>query len=314
MTSWSGPLLQVQNLTKRYGALTAVNQVNLNIEPGEIVALLGPNGAGKTTMIGCITGLVAGFEGSIRVAGLDVVKDYRATRRLVGLVPQELNYDAFFNVRDVLDFQGGYFGVRKSSGRADALLKDFALSDKAHANTRWLSGGMKRRLMICKALMHDPVLLFLDEPTAGVDVELREELWDYVRMLRDRGTTIVLTTHYIEEAEQLADRIGIIYKGHLKRVQPQHELLSQYGHRHLQVRLSAPAPPALLSSASWTQDPQDPRCLRLTYDERDDSLDRLMRALQAHPEVKLISLDGRRSSLEEIFRMLIEQAQAEIDA
>lgn len=307
--SWNGPLLSIEHVTKRYGALTAVDDLSLQIEPGEIVALLGPNGAGKTTLIGCITGLVASFEGQIKVAGLDVVKDYRATRRLVGLVPQELNYDGFFNVRDVLLFQGGYFGLRKGAARERAaqLLKSFALEDKVNANTRWLSGGMKRRLLICKALMHDPVLLFLDEPTAGVDVELREELWDYVRMLRDRGTTIVLTTHYLEEAEQLADRIGIIYKGKLQRVQPREQLMSSYGKRTLDVRLSQPLPTALIGQGPWTISPQDPSLLHLDYHEGDGALPKLLAALSSH-DLTPLSIDGRRSSLEEIFRQIIDQA------
>lgn len=307
--SWNGPLLSIHNVTKRYGSLTAVNDLSLQIEPGEIVALLGPNGAGKTTLIGCITGLVAAFDGQIKVAGLDVVKDYRATRRLVGLVPQELNYDGFFNVHDVLLFQGGYFGLRRSAARARAaeLLKSFALEDKVKANTRWLSGGMKRRLLICKALMHDPVLLFLDEPTAGVDVELREELWDYVRMLRDRGTTIVLTTHYLEEAEQLADRIGIIYKGQLQSVQPREQLMSSYGKRTLDVRLNQPVPAALVGQGPWSINPQDPALLHLDYHEGDGALPKLLAALAAHG-LSPISIDGRRSSLEEIFRQIIDQA------
>ncbi len=239
-------LLSIRNLTKRYGALTAVDNVSLEIRPGEIFALLGVNGAGKTTMIGCITGMISRFEGRIEVAGYDVRRDYRVTRQLVGLVPQELNFDGFFPTAETLRYQGGYFGERGNRERAGLLLETFALAEKARENTRKLSGGMKRRLMVCKALMHQPALLFLDEPTAGVDVDLREELWNYISGLRDTGTTIVLTTHYLEEAENLADRIGIVNRGRLLRVDSRDNLMRAFGRRWIEVRLSAPVPSGLL--------------------------------------------------------------------
>ena len=311
--TWHGPLLDVVGLTRRYGDLTALDDVHLQIYPGQVVALLGPNGAGKTTLIGCVTGLVARFQGVIRVAGLDVTRDYRAARRLVGLVPQELNYDAFFNVMDVLCFQGGYFGLRPAQARQRALdlLDAFALADKAKANTRNLSGGMKRRLMICKALMHDPPLLFLDEPTAGVDVELREELWRYVAALRERGTTIVLTTHYLEEAERLADRIGVLHRGRLRGVHSREALLRAQGQRQLSLRLAQPAPPIMRDPAlPWRVDARDPRQISMTYREGDDALGALWAALARHalwPQL----VEGRRASLEEIFRELIAQADRE---
>ena len=304
------PLLQIDGLTRRYGDLVAVDDVDLTIRAGEIFALLGPNGAGKTTLIGCITGLVTGFEGAVRVAGRDVVRDYRVTRQLVGLVPQELNYDAFFTVRDVLRNQAGYFGVRPDSGRVDELLERFALDDKAEADTRWLSGGMKRRLMICKALVHDPVLIFLDEPTAGVDVELREELWDYVRELRARGTTIVLTTHYIEEAEQLADRIGILHRGRLRRVAPRDELMAEFGQRDLTLELDRAPPDELLAELEGLPvERLGERALSMTYTEGDEfGPDRLLRAVLAH-DLHVQAAEGGHSSLEEIFRHLIQAEQ-----
>lgn len=307
-------LLTIDGVTKRYGDLEAVSDVSLEIEPGEIFALLGPNGAGKTTLIGCITGLVTGFEGDIDVAGFDVIDDYRVTRRLVGLVPQELNYDAFFNVRDVLEIQGGYFGVKPDSGRVDELLDTFALEDKADANTRWLSGGMKRRLMICKALVHDPVLLFLDEPTAGVDVELREELWEYVRGLRDRGTTIVLTTHYIEEAEKLADRIGILHKGALRRVAPRDELMEEFGRHTLNVATTDALPDTILEHerlADLDIERSGDRRLLVDFTQGDEerTADRIVRTL-IEQGATIASITSEQSSLEEVFREVIQNEEA----
>lgn len=304
------PLLRASGVTKSYKSLTAVDHVDLEIETGEIFALLGPNGAGKTTFIGCVAGLVAGFDGSISIAGYDVVRDYQITRRLIGLVPQELNQDVFFNVRDVVAIQGGYFGVRPDDPRIDELLESFSLGEKKDANTRWLSGGMKRRLMICKALVHDPVLLFLDEPTAGVDVELREELWEYVLRLRDRGTTIVLTTHYLEEAERLADRIGILHKGRLRRVDTRQALLESFGQSSLQITLRD----ALDADAA--RDVASMEGILETTDERTILLDTQRgdtNALLDTLRTKGIQIDGiqsKQSSLEEIFRDIIAEEDA----
>ena len=305
-------LVRVRGVTKRYGDLRAVDDVDLEIRPGEIFALLGPNGAGKTTLIGCITGLISEFEGTIDVAGFDVGEDYRITRRLVGLVPQELNHDAFFNVRQVLEFQAGYFGGRPSKERVDGLLKQFQLYEKRDANTRWLSGGMKRRLMICKALMHDPALLFLDEPTAGVDVELRDELWRYVQRLRDEGMTIVLTTHYLEEAEQLADRIGIINQGRLLRVDARESLMDEFGHRHLDVALESDGAHRWLEEFEKLElELVDEKTLRLhygagTHNGVASAVDRLMRGLM-EGGATIRSIEGGRSSLEEIFRTVLQE-------
>lgn len=209
------PALRCRGVVKRFGSFTALAGVDLEVQPGEIVALLGPNGAGKTTLIGCITGLSRPTAGRIEVFGYDVAADFRAARRLVGLVPQEINFDPFFTPREALAIKSGLMGVPPDPAHCDALLRTFALWDKRDAYTRNLSGGMKRRLLVAKALVHRPKLLFLDEPTAGVDVELRRELWDEVRRLRDAGTTIVLTTHYLEEAEALADRIAVLRRGEL---------------------------------------------------------------------------------------------------
>jgi ABC-2 type transport system ATP-binding protein len=221
-------------VVKRYGDFVALDDLSLEVYEGEIFALLGPNGAGKSTLIHCITGLSKQTGGSIEVLGFDTVHDFRTTRRLVGLVPQEINYDPFFTPLESLMIQMGLMGVQPNRQRAEALLKTFALDEKRDAYTRTLSGGMKRRLLVAKALVHGPRLLFLDEPTAGVDVELRRELWQEVTELRETGTTIVLTTHYIEEAERLADRIGILHKGELLLVESRESLLERHAGRSLE--------------------------------------------------------------------------------
>jgi ABC-2 type transport system ATP-binding protein len=303
-------LLSIDHLTKRFGSLTAVDDVSLNIAPGEIFALLGANGAGKTTLIACVCGLMSRFEGKIQVAGFDVLSAYRVTRQLVGLVPQELNYDAFFNTADALWYQGGYFGRRDARKRAEALLRIFRLEEKAKSNTRSLSGGMKRRLMICKALMHRPVLLFLDEPTAGVDVDLREELWHYIEELRMAGTTIVLTTHYLEEAERLADRIGIIHKGRLLRVAAREKLLHEFGRRWIEVTLSGEVSVELLERLKDLEARRtDGRRLRIEFAEAaigpgGNPLHRLQAAVKEEG-MAIDAIEGGRSRLEEVFREIV---------
>ena len=244
------PVVQLRGVEKRYGAFTALAGVDLDVAPGEILGLLGPNGAGKTTLISIVAGLVRASAGSARVLGRDVVADYRFTRRAVGLVPQELNFDPFFTVEETLRFQAGYFGVRLPAGRLDEILDALDLAGKRHANTRSLSGGMKRRLLIGKALVHEPRVLFLDEPTAGVDVQLRQQLWAYVRRLQARGTTIVLTTHYLEEAEELADRVAVIDRGRILVVEEKRRLLERQGRKTLRIALTAPVaslPPPLVA-------------------------------------------------------------------
>ena len=231
-------VLEVQGLTKRYRDITALSDATLSIEAGEIFALLGPNGAGKTTLIGCVCGLVKKTSGTVKLFGTDVELEPVKPRFDVGLVPQEINFDPFFSVRESLEIQLGYYGRPVDRARIDELLAALKLSDKAEAPTRALSGGMKRRLLIAKALVHRPRLVFLDEPTAGVDIELRRDLWTYVRKLRSEGTTVVLTTHYLEEAEELADRVGIIDKGRLSLVEEKHALMKRLGERRLEVRFA----------------------------------------------------------------------------
>ncbi len=235
------PVVSLRGVTKRYGSFTALDRVDLDVPAGEIFALLGPNGAGKTTLISVVAGLVRATAGGARVLGRDVVADYRFTRRAVGLVPQEINFDPFFTVEETLRIQAGYFGVRLAPARLDEILRAMDLVEKRHANARALSGGMKRRLLIGKALVHEPRVLFLDEPTAGVDVQLRQSLWAYVRTLRDRGTTIVLTTHYLDEAEELADRVAVIDHGRILLTEAKDRLMERYAGKTLRVALAAPA-------------------------------------------------------------------------
>ncbi len=232
------PVLEVDGLVKAYPKHRALDGVSLNIEAGEIFALLGPNGAGKTTLIGAVCGLVRKTSGRVKLFGIDLDVDPVSPRFHVGLVPQEINFDPFFTVRESLTIQQGYFGVKSDPARIDEILEALTLTEKADQPTRALSGGMKRRLLIAKALVHRPKLVFLDEPTAGVDVELRRDLWAYVRQLRSTGTTVVLTTHYLEEAEELADRVGIIDQGKLLLVEEKNALMRRLGERHLEVRFA----------------------------------------------------------------------------
>lgn len=312
------PILDIQSVTKDYGTFRALNAVSLQVYPGEIFALLGPNGAGKTTLISCIAGLIQAFEGQITVGGHDVRTCYPLVRQLIGLVPQELNFDGFFKARHVLEYQGGFFGVRHYRQRAAELLEAFSLKDKAEANSRWLSGGMKRRLMICKALVHKPPLLFLDEPTAGVDVELRDELWAYVRELRASGTTVFLTTHYLEEAEQLADRVGVIHGGRLVLLEKRDDLLNRYGERWVEVVFDRPVGPeawaalpchrvALTGANKWRFSFKD---AALSETDEDPVLPRL---LGRFGELGLtpLRMEGGRSRLEDIFRTVIGEANGE---
>ena len=234
--------VETEALVKRYPKVEALAGVTLRIEPGEIFALLGPNGAGKTTWISIICGLVKATSGRARVLGHDVASDRVAARRLIGLVPQELNFDPFFTSREVLRFQQGYYGQPADDGRIEEVLRALDLWGKADTNTRELSGGMKRRLLIAKALVHRPKVAFLDEPTAGVDVALRRDLWAYVRKLRAEGTTIVLTTHYLEEAESLADRVGVIDHGKLITVDTPARLMASHGKKRVRFTLGAPLP------------------------------------------------------------------------
>src|SRR5881227_2264962 len=251
-------IISVSGLSKTYASgFQALSSINLAIRHGEIFALLGPNGAGKTTLISIICGIVNPSEGAVSVAGHDIIKDYRITRSMIGLVPQELTTDAFETVWATVSFSRGLFGKPANPDHIEKVLKELSLWDKKDSKIMTLSGGMKRRVLIAKALSHEPQILFLDEPTAGVDVELRQDMWKLVRALRATGVTIILTTHYIDEAEEMADRIGIISKGELTLVEEKTALMKKLGKRQMTLQLQDPmaAIPAALSAWPLTLKP-----------------------------------------------------------
>ncbi len=302
------PIISVANLSKTYGSgFKALNDVNLEIRRGEIFALLGPNGAGKTTLISIICGIANPTEGKIMVGGHDIIKSYRAARSMIGLVPQELHTDAFESVWATVSFSRGLFGKPKSPAHIEKVLKDLSLWDKKDAKIVTLSGGMKRRVMIAKALSHEPQILFLDEPTAGVDVELRKGMWEVVRTLQASGVTIILTTHYIEEAEQMADRIGVINRGEIILVEDKAGLMQKLGKKRLTLHLAGKldAIPAVL--ARYNLELSDEGC-ELTYDYNTKGertgITSLLGDLRA-AGIKFSDLDTDQSSLEDIFVSLV---------
>jgi ABC-2 type transport system ATP-binding protein len=296
------PAVETQALTKRYPKVEALSGVSLTIARGEIFALLGPNGAGKTTWISIVCGLARATSGRARVLGFDVVKDAMEARRVVGLVPQEINFDPFFTPREVLRFQMGYFGVPPDESRIDELLAAMALSDKADVTSRELSGGMRRRLLIAKALVHRPKVAFLDEPTAGVDIALRRDLWTYVRRLRAEGTTIVLTTHYLEEAEALADRIAVIDHGRLITVDTPEALMRAHGKKQVRFSLAEPfsgqLPDRLRALGATLGDAG----LTVSCSLEGDASD-VMAAVAALP-ARVVDLRTEQPSLEQVFLRL----------
>ena len=302
-------ILSVKNVSKTYASgFTALQAIDLEIRKGEIVALLGPNGAGKTTLISIVCGIVTASSGSVTVDGHDIVADYRMSRSLIGLVPQELTTDAFETVWDTVSFSRGLFGKAPDPAHIEKTLKALSLWDKKDNRIRTLSGGMKRRVMIAKALSHEPQVLFLDEPTAGVDVELRRDMWQLVRELRATGVTIILTTHYIEEAEEMADRIGVIAKGRLLLVEDKTELMHKLGKKQVTLLLQEPltAVPGALADYELTLS-QDGSELTYTYDTRDESrgiVDFMKHVNDAGIPFK--DLRTKQSSLEEIFVSLVE--------
>lgn len=304
------PVISINSLSKVYDSgFEALKSVDLEIEKGEIFALLGPNGAGKTTLISIVCGLVNASHGSVTVDGHDIVTDFRAARALIGLVPQELTTDAFESVRDTVKFTRGLFGKPRDDALIDRVLKDLSLWDKRDNQIRTLSGGMKRRVMIAKALAHEPQILFLDEPTAGVDVELRRDMWNVVRGLRDSGVTIILTTHYLEEAEEMADRIGVISKGELILVEEKSTLMRQLGRKQLTLILQDPLTtvPAGLGDYDLVLS-DDGSELVYTYDTRGErtGITSLMTSLR-DADIRFRDLYTVQSSLEEIFVNLVRE-------
>jgi ABC-2 type transport system ATP-binding protein len=302
------PIISIQKLTKAYASgLVALQDIDLEIVKGEILALLGPNGAGKSTLINIICGIVTPTSGTVLVDGHDILRDYRATRSKIGLVPQELTTDAFETVIATVSFSRGLFGRPPSPPFIEKLLRDLSLWDKRNEKIMTLSGGMKRRVMIAKALSHEPEVLFLDEPTAGVDVELRRDMWTLVRGLRQRGVTIILTTHYIDEAEEMADRIGVISKGRLILVEEKAKLMQKLGKRQLTLNLQEPlkAIPAELASWPLALKAQGYE-LEYTFDANDVRAD-IPSLLRRMGDLKIgfKDLNTRQSSLEEIFVSLV---------
>ncbi|RPH43431.1 MAG: ABC transporter ATP-binding protein [Burkholderiales bacterium] len=306
-------ILAVSRLCKTYASgHRALDDIDLTIRRGEIFALLGPNGAGKTTLISVVCGIVRPTSGSVTVDGHDTVRDYKAARALIGLVPQELTNDAFETVWGTVSFSRGLFGKPPDPGHIERVLKSLSLWDKKDNRLRTLSGGMKRRVLIAKALSHEPRVLFLDEPSAGVDVELRRDMWQLVRALRDTGVTIILTTHYIEEAEEMADRVGVISKGRIILVEDKVELMRKLGKKQLTLQLPQPldrvpaalAPYALELSADGSE-------LSYTYDTRSEQLDMVgfMRRL-GEAGITFKDLHTTQSSLEDIFVDLVKQEAA----
>ena len=304
------PIISVEQLSKTYASVfQALKPIDLQIRQGEIFALLGPNGAGKTTLISIVCGIVNPSGGRVIADGHDVVRDYRAARMKIGLVPQELTTDSFETVWNTVSFSRGLFGRAANPAHIEKVLKDLSLWDKKDNKLITLSGGMKRRVMIAKALSHEPRILFLDEPTAGVDVELRRDMWQMVRGLRASGVTIILTTHYIDEAEEMADRIGVINKGELILVEDKAELMNKLGRRQLTLQLQTPLqaiPAALEAYALELSD--DGQQLVYTFDTQDEhaGIDVLLRRL-AEAGIDFKDLKTSQSSLEDIFVDLVTE-------
>jgi ABC-2 type transport system ATP-binding protein len=304
------PIISVTNLSKTYASgYQALKRINLEIRRGEIFALLGPNGAGKTTLISIICGIVTPSTGEVRVDGLDIARDYRIVRAMIGLVPQELTTDAFETVWNTVSFSRGLFGKPDNPAYIEKVLRDLSLWDRKDSKIMTLSGGMKRRVLIAKALSHEPNILFLDEPTAGVDVELRKDMWEIVRALRASGVTIILTTHYIEEAEEMADRIGVISKGEIILVEDKVELMRKLGKKQLTLQLNykldaippACAPYGLTLAADGGE-------LIYTYDTQGErtGITALLKALN-EAGIRFRDLSTTQSSLEDIFVDLVRQ-------
>lgn len=306
-------VLQISGLSKTYaGGFEALVDLNLDIRKGEIFALLGPNGAGKTTLINIVCGIVTASAGTVRVDGHDHISGYRQARRRIGLVPQELHTDAFESVTDTVSFSRGLFGCPPDPAYIEKLLRELALWDKRNAMIVELSGGMKRRVMIAKALSHEPTVLFLDEPTAGVDVDLRRSMWAMVRGLRDQGVTIILTTHYIDEAEEMADRVGVISNGRLIQVEDKATLMQRLGHKLLTLTLVKPLDSLPTELSEWSlQLAADGHELVYEFDTRADStgVPSLLRRL-SDLGIGFKDLHTAQSSLEDIFVSLVKDSKA----
>ena len=302
------PAIEVRGLAKTYpDGFQALKGVDLDIRSGEIFALLGPNGAGKTTLISVICGIVNPSAGTVSVSGHDIIRDFRAARSLIGLVPQELTVESFESVIATVKFSRGLFGKKRDDAHIEKVLRDLSLWEKRDNRVMELSGGMKRRVMIAKALAHEPKILFLDEPTAGVDVELRRDMWEMVRRLRESGVTIILTTHYIEEAEEMADRIGVINHGELVLVEEKNRLMKQLGRKELSVHLQSPLdaiPAALAGRPLELADGGHTLVYSFDAQAEESGIPELLKALGENG-IDFRDLRTRESSLEEIFVNLV---------
>jgi ABC-2 type transport system ATP-binding protein len=301
-------IISVKNLTKTYASgFQALKNVSLEIRRGEIFALLGPNGAGKTTLIGVVCGIVNPSSGTVVADGHDIIRDYRAARAKIGLVPQELSTDMFETVWDTVTFSRGLFGKPKNAQLVEKVLRDLSLWDKRQNKIMTLSGGMKRRVLIAKALSHEPQILFLDEPTAGVDVDLRRDMWQMVRSLRETGVTIILTTHYIEEAEQMADRIGIINKGEIVLVEEKSALMEKLGKKELILQLEQPLRelPAKLAGYELALSQEGKKLTYTFHAEHDRAKIATLLRDMAELGIAFKDLQTRESSLEDIFVSLV---------
>jgi ABC-2 type transport system ATP-binding protein len=303
------PIISIKGVTKSYASgLQALQLVDLDIEKGEIFALLGPNGAGKTTLINIVCGIVTASTGTVTADGHDIVRGYRAARSMIGLVPQELSTDAFETVWATVSFSRGLFGRAPDPKFLEGLLHDLSLLDKRNSKIMTLSGGMKRRVMIAKALSHEPQILFLDEPTAGVDVELRRDMWNLVRGLREKGVTIILTTHYIEEAEEMADRVGVINKGKLMLVEDKKKLMKKLGKKQLTLHLQTPLQYIPAELQAWALELKaDGNDMVYTVDGADSvDISTLLKRL-SELSIVIKDLQTHQSSLEDIFVNLVTE-------
>jgi ABC-2 type transport system ATP-binding protein len=301
-------IVSVRDLRKAYdGGFEALKGVSLEIEEGEILALLGPNGAGKTTLISTICGITVPTGGNVTVGGYDTQIDFRKARDLIGLVPQEINLEPFETVMNTVQFTRGLFGKPRNDAFIEKILKDLSLFDKKDNKIMMLSGGMKRRVLIAKALAHEPRVLFLDEPTAGVDVELRKDMWDVVAKLKESGVTIILTTHYIEEAEAIADRVGVIAKGEILLVQDKADLMVQMGQKQLKIEVSAPVTEVPAALAGYDLH-ADGNTLTYTYDTNGErtGITTLLNDLQK-AGIQMVDIQTQQSSLEDIFVGLVKE-------
>lgn len=308
------PALSLKNVTKYYKKFKAVENLTFDVQPGEFFGFLGPNGAGKTTTISIITGLANYQEGSVQVFGHDVIKDYRAARALIGLVPQEFNFDPFLSAEQILTFEGGYFGMerKKSQARALELLELFSLISKRNEGYKKLSGGMKRRLMIARAMMHSPKILILDEPTAGVDLELRHQLWDYLRKINEEGMTVILTTHYIEEAEKLCGRIGVIHEGRIADMDRTENLIRKMSGDQVELYLKNRLQEIPASLAGLPVHLEEAGT-RLRFEDKKDVIGQVLKAVH-DIGMEVEKIDVRKPTLEDAFLKLTEKGKPKLGA